>query len=111
VRGSRHAKFKHAKAKGSVIINRDEGDDARPYEEKQVRKAVEAAKPIRDGKVSPICNRGMKHFVVQEGRDQDEDRSRTLRTDSRKREARLRGTSDPVSARFCAEARTPRAVA
>jgi predicted RNA binding protein YcfA (HicA-like mRNA interferase family) len=43
VRGSKHAKFKHAKAKGSVILNRDEGDDARHYEEKEVRKAIKAA--------------------------------------------------------------------
>lgn len=48
MRGSRHAKFKHAKARGSVVINRDEGDDARPYEEKQVRKAVEAAKKAKE---------------------------------------------------------------
>jgi hypothetical protein len=43
VPGSKHAKFKHAKAKGSVILNPDEGDDAHHYEEKQVSKAIKAA--------------------------------------------------------------------
>jgi predicted RNA binding protein YcfA (HicA-like mRNA interferase family) len=48
VPGSRHAKFKHAKAKGSVILNRDEGDDAHHYEESQVRKAIEAAQQEKE---------------------------------------------------------------
>jgi hypothetical protein len=48
VPGSRHAKFKHAKAKGSVILNRDEGDDAHHYEEQQVRKAIKAAQQEKE---------------------------------------------------------------
>ncbi len=48
VPGSKHAKFNHAKAKGSVILNRDEGDDARHYEEKQVRQAIKAARQEKE---------------------------------------------------------------
>lgn len=48
VHGSRHAKFEHAKVKGSVILNRDEGDDAQHYEEKQVHKAIKAAQEAEE---------------------------------------------------------------
>jgi hypothetical protein len=48
VPGSRHGKFKHARVRGSVILNRNEGDDAHHYEEKQVRKAIKAAQQEKE---------------------------------------------------------------
>jgi predicted RNA binding protein YcfA (HicA-like mRNA interferase family) len=35
-----HRKFKHTRFAGSVILSGKEGDDALPYQEKQVRNAV-----------------------------------------------------------------------
>ena len=35
-----HRKFKNARFPGSVILSGKEGDDALPYQEKQVRNAV-----------------------------------------------------------------------
>ncbi len=37
-----HRKFVHEKFAGAVTISGHSGDDARPYQEKQVRKAIEA---------------------------------------------------------------------
>jgi predicted RNA binding protein YcfA (HicA-like mRNA interferase family) len=40
-----HRKFRHARMSGSVILSGGEGEDARHYQEKQVRNAIrEAAK-------------------------------------------------------------------
>jgi predicted RNA binding protein YcfA (HicA-like mRNA interferase family) len=35
-----HRKFRHSKFSGSVIISGHDGDDARHYQEKQVRNAI-----------------------------------------------------------------------
>ena len=35
-----HRKFRHPRLRGSVILSGNEGDDALPYQEKQVRNAV-----------------------------------------------------------------------
>jgi predicted RNA binding protein YcfA (HicA-like mRNA interferase family) len=35
-----HRKFRHPKFLGSVILSGKDGDDAHPYQEKQVRNAV-----------------------------------------------------------------------
>jgi predicted RNA binding protein YcfA (HicA-like mRNA interferase family) len=35
-----HRKFKHAKKPGSVILSATSGEDAKPYQEKQVRNAL-----------------------------------------------------------------------
>jgi predicted RNA binding protein YcfA (HicA-like mRNA interferase family) len=39
-----HRKFRHARFIGSVILSGKDGDDALPYEEKQVRNAVRKVK-------------------------------------------------------------------
>jgi len=40
-----HRKFRHARMSGSVILSGGDGEDARHYQEKQVRNAIrEAAK-------------------------------------------------------------------
>jgi predicted RNA binding protein YcfA (HicA-like mRNA interferase family) len=38
-----HRKFRHPKFLGSVILSGKDGDDAHPYQEKQVRNAVRQA--------------------------------------------------------------------
>lgn len=38
-----HRKFRHAKFSGAVILSGKDGDDARPYQEKQVRNAIHEA--------------------------------------------------------------------
>jgi predicted RNA binding protein YcfA (HicA-like mRNA interferase family) len=35
-----HRKFRHARFQGSVILSGGDGDDARHYQEKQVRNAI-----------------------------------------------------------------------
>jgi predicted RNA binding protein YcfA (HicA-like mRNA interferase family) len=35
-----HRKFRHARFPGSVILSGQDGSDARPYQEKQVRNAI-----------------------------------------------------------------------
>jgi predicted RNA binding protein YcfA (HicA-like mRNA interferase family) len=35
-----HRKFRHSRFSGSVILSGKEGDDALPYQEKQVRNAI-----------------------------------------------------------------------
>jgi predicted RNA binding protein YcfA (HicA-like mRNA interferase family) len=39
-----HRKFRHSRFAGSVILSGKEGDDALPYQEKQVRNAVRETK-------------------------------------------------------------------
>ena len=39
-----HRKFRHSRFRGSVILSGKEGDDALPYQEKQVRNAVRETK-------------------------------------------------------------------
>lgn len=39
-RGS-HRKYTHARYPGAVTLSGNEGDDAKPYQEKQVKKAIE----------------------------------------------------------------------
>ncbi len=39
-----HRKFRHPKRPGAVILSGHEGDDAHPYQEKQVRNAVREVK-------------------------------------------------------------------
>jgi len=38
-----HRKFRHAKVAGSLILSGQNGDDARPYQEKQIRNAIREA--------------------------------------------------------------------
>jgi predicted RNA binding protein YcfA (HicA-like mRNA interferase family) len=38
-----HRKFRHPRLPGSVILSGHDGDDARPYQEKQVRNAIQAS--------------------------------------------------------------------
>jgi predicted RNA binding protein YcfA (HicA-like mRNA interferase family) len=38
-----HRKFRHARLPGSVILSGADGDDARHYQEKQVRNAIREA--------------------------------------------------------------------
>jgi predicted RNA binding protein YcfA (HicA-like mRNA interferase family) len=38
-----HRKFRHAKLPGSVILSGHDGDDARHYQERQVRNAIREA--------------------------------------------------------------------
>ena len=38
-----HRKFRHAKVAGSVILSGKDGDDAKHYQEKQVRNAIREA--------------------------------------------------------------------
>ena len=38
-----HRKFRHPRFAGSVILSGKEGDDALPYQEKQVRNAIREA--------------------------------------------------------------------
>jgi predicted RNA binding protein YcfA (HicA-like mRNA interferase family) len=38
-----HRKFRHARFVGSVILSGKDGDDAHPYQEKQVRSAIREA--------------------------------------------------------------------
>ena len=38
-----HRKFRHATMSGSVILSGDDGDDAKDYQEKQVRNAIREA--------------------------------------------------------------------
>jgi len=38
-----HRKFRHARLAGSVILSGADGDDARHYQEKQVRRAIQEA--------------------------------------------------------------------
>jgi predicted RNA binding protein YcfA (HicA-like mRNA interferase family) len=40
-----HRKFRHPQFPGSVILSGKEGDDALPYQEKQVRNAVRETNP------------------------------------------------------------------
>lgn len=35
-----HRKFRHEKFPGSVILSGGDGDDARPYQEKEIRNAI-----------------------------------------------------------------------
>jgi predicted RNA binding protein YcfA (HicA-like mRNA interferase family) len=35
-----HRKFRHVRFAGAVILSGQDGDDARPYQEKQVRNAI-----------------------------------------------------------------------
>lgn len=37
-----HRKFVHDRYRGAITLSGQAGDDARPYQEKQLRKAVEA---------------------------------------------------------------------
>lgn len=37
-----HRKFTHTKYAGAVTLSGKSGDDAKPYQEKQVRRAIEA---------------------------------------------------------------------
>ena len=37
-----HRKFTHANFAGAVTVSGNSGDDAKPYQEKQVRQAIEA---------------------------------------------------------------------
>jgi len=37
-----HRKFVHARYRGALTLSGQAGDDAKPYQEKQVRKALEA---------------------------------------------------------------------
>jgi predicted RNA binding protein YcfA (HicA-like mRNA interferase family) len=39
-----HRKFRHARFRGAVILSGHDGDDARHYQEKQVRNAINEAK-------------------------------------------------------------------
>jgi predicted RNA binding protein YcfA (HicA-like mRNA interferase family) len=39
-----HRKFRHAKLTGSVILSGADGDDAKDYQEKQVRNAIREAR-------------------------------------------------------------------
>ena len=39
-----HRKFRHPNVAGLVILSGHDGDDARHYQEKQVRRAIEASK-------------------------------------------------------------------
>ena len=39
-----HRKFTHADYPGAVTISGKDGDDAKPYQEKQVKRAIEAVK-------------------------------------------------------------------
>ena len=39
-----HRKFRHAKVAGSIILSGKDGHDAKHYQEKQVRNAIEATK-------------------------------------------------------------------
>jgi predicted RNA binding protein YcfA (HicA-like mRNA interferase family) len=39
-----HRKFTHAKYAGAVTLSGHAGDDAKPYQEKQVKEAIEAVK-------------------------------------------------------------------
>jgi predicted RNA binding protein YcfA (HicA-like mRNA interferase family) len=38
-----HRKFRHSRMRGSVILSGGDGEDARHYQEKQVRKAIREA--------------------------------------------------------------------
>ena len=38
-----HRKFRHPQLAGSVIVSGKDGDDARHYQEKQIRNAIRAA--------------------------------------------------------------------
>ena len=40
-----HRKFRHAKLPGALILSGQSGDDAHHYQEKQVRQAIQKAKP------------------------------------------------------------------
>ncbi len=40
-----HRKFTHARYAGAVTISGHAGDDAKPYQEKQVKYAIEQVKP------------------------------------------------------------------
>jgi predicted RNA binding protein YcfA (HicA-like mRNA interferase family) len=39
-----HRKFQHAKLSGSLILSGQDGDDAKHYQEKQIRNAIREAK-------------------------------------------------------------------
>ncbi|MGZ8243055.1 type II toxin-antitoxin system HicA family toxin [Methylomagnum sp.] len=40
-----HRKFVHPKYSGAVTVSGSPGDDAKPYQEKQVQQAIEEVKP------------------------------------------------------------------
>jgi len=39
-----HRKYSHARFQGAVTISGQDNDDAKPYQEKQITKAIEAVK-------------------------------------------------------------------